>query len=126
MNAAVLINIEPVLRPGSEKVVVNEMPNFTGVRAMPRLMTGLEALNVQIISRRDTYSAVAASSLTSSWDDIVFNHHVVGRYISVFVAIEIGFSDVQRIDIQVRGNAIDYAFNTHHPLRASKPSEGGI
>ncbi|MNL78934.1 hypothetical protein D3C87_2054320 [compost metagenome] len=46
---------------------MNEMPNFTGVMAMPFLSTGLVALNARVAARRAGYSLDATSSSISSW-----------------------------------------------------------
>jgi hypothetical protein len=58
-----------------KQVAVNEMPNLTGVRAMPRLMTGLPLFHAEMASRRLRYWAVR-SSFDSKGSRMLYLHLV--------------------------------------------------
>ena len=104
---------------------MNEMPNITGVSAMPRLTIG------SCIESRDPLApgAIVARSLEVLNDRplglIVLDGLIIGRAFEARTQ-EIGLADVERIETALARDRVHHALDGDHALGAAEASECGV
>ena len=105
--------------------MVNEMPNFTGVSAMPRLRIG--APGVELAHRPPPAPIVARAfaAVDQRRQDIVLDRHAVGRDVAAF-AIKVRLAHVERIEPERPRDLVDRALGDHHALRSAEAAEGRV
>jgi hypothetical protein len=109
-----------------KKVAVKEMPNLTGVIAMPRLITGLDAFQAAMAARRSG-SARSAPVLEQRVQDVVLHLHLVVRDVVAFAdAVEVGLAHVQRVLAQGARDVAQDGLDHDHALRPAEAAEGGV
>ena len=111
----------PARRPGCRCVALNEMPNLTGVSAMPRLITGLAALNRAISAAPLAVVAARLELVDDAMDDVVLDRLAVVRDVALGDAVEVDAAHVERIRPSVRAMSSITASITIMPCGPPKP-----
>ena len=105
---------------------MNEIPNFTGVNAMPRLRIGERALNSPIsLSPRAVVRRTFELFDQPRRHVVIFDGLAVGSDVAPG-AVEIGLAHVERIEAEIPGDGVDHALDRQHALRAAEAAERGV
>ena len=108
-----------------KNVVVNEMPNFTGVIASPRLTCRLAALNAATSAQRASNDA-GRLQLGPDARDALRSPHRLAVVRRVALAVEVARADDVRRQIERPRDAIEDLLDHEHALRAAEAAEGGV
>ena len=105
---------------------MKEMPNLTGVSAMPFFSTGL--VGVELGDRLPPRPVVAGPLELGDelGQDVVLDPHAVGRAVAPGAAVEIGLAHIERIAPGRIGDVVHHPLGEEHALRAAEAAEGGV
>jgi len=103
-------------------VAVNEMPNFTGVIARPRLTMALPAFHFPL--RRDADDTRSMLPTAPRFvEQVVFHNLAIVRDIARFEAVKINLAHVERIHSERAGDVVEDPFDHHHSLRSAEAAK---
>ena len=106
-------------------VKLNEMPNFTGVMARPRLACGCWALNAAIARRRPAYP-LDSRSWSQARDHALGVADQLAVRRGLALGVEVAVAHDVGLDPEQGRAAADDVLDDQHPLRAAEAAEGSL